>query len=118
MGLERVDHLLRALVECPEQFLELCPAFVQAEGDGDNSVDRAKAAAAMVPTDWAGALLEREPALRQVRFRLVPRKISEEVFWARYFGAVFRILEEELRASVPKTASNGSADDAGDQILL
>merc|ERR1719356_1779911 len=29
--LERVDHHLRALVESPEQFLDLCPALHEAE---------------------------------------------------------------------------------------
>mmetsp|Transcript_46598 Transcript_46598/g.94063 ORF Transcript_46598/g.94063 Transcript_46598/m.94063 type:complete len:80 (-) Transcript_46598:65-304(-) len=55
----------------------------------------------MVPLSWAAALLEQLPDLRQTRFRLVPARMSEEVFWARYFGAVFAILAEALDAAAP-----------------
>eukprot|EP00929_Paragymnodinium_shiwhaense_P012207 TRINITY_DN11897_c0_g1_i1.p2 TRINITY_DN11897_c0_g1~~TRINITY_DN11897_c0_g1_i1.p2 ORF type:complete len:191 (+),score=25.50 TRINITY_DN11897_c0_g1_i1:152-724(+) len=119
--LERADPRLRELIEGPEEFLRLCPESEQA-GQGAN----------MVPVEWAAGLLEKEPSLRQVRFKLVPRKISEEVFWARYFGAVFAILEEEIldaaplagaKARVDVASGIGSAVAAGDgtedwQILL
>jgi len=36
---------------------------------------------------WAQALLEISPKLADLRFSLVPKKISEEVFWAKIFSA-------------------------------
>ena len=53
----------------------------------------------MVPASWAESLLEKQPGLKQTRFRLVPSKVSEDNFWDRYFAAIFRLLEAELTAS-------------------
>lgn len=36
--------------------------------------------------------------MRHLRFRLVPKHISEEQFWRRYFGAVAQARAEVLRA--------------------
>ncbi|KAK9811411.1 hypothetical protein WJX72_003484 [[Myrmecia] bisecta] len=42
----------------------------------------------------AGAVLEVDAELRQLRFRLVPKHITEEQFWGRYFAAVARIKQQ------------------------
>eukprot|EP00191_Tetraselmis_sp_GSL018_P008835 CAMPEP_0177606224 /NCGR_PEP_ID=MMETSP0419_2-20121207/17181_1 /TAXON_ID=582737 /ORGANISM="Tetraselmis sp., Strain GSL018" /LENGTH=847 /DNA_ID=CAMNT_0019100547 /DNA_START=208 /DNA_END=2748 /DNA_ORIENTATION=- len=39
----------------------------------------------------AGQVLENDPGLRALRFRLVPRELSEDAFWARYFAECERI---------------------------
>ena len=36
---------------------------------------------------WAAALLEKSPSLAALRFSLVPRKMAEEVFWAKIFAS-------------------------------
>eukprot|EP00747_Dinoflagellata_sp_TGD_P171030 gnl/TRDRNA2_/TRDRNA2_204042_c0_seq1.p1 gnl/TRDRNA2_/TRDRNA2_204042_c0~~gnl/TRDRNA2_/TRDRNA2_204042_c0_seq1.p1 ORF type:complete len:193 (-),score=38.78 gnl/TRDRNA2_/TRDRNA2_204042_c0_seq1:60-638(-) len=81
--LERAEPRIHGLGESAEEFLNQCPPC---EGAG----------AAMVPVDWVKALLQELPALRDTRFKLVPRQLKEEVFWDRYFGAVFAIITEEL----------------------
>uniref|UniRef100_A0A7S4RDX4 BSD domain-containing protein n=1 Tax=Alexandrium monilatum TaxID=311494 RepID=A0A7S4RDX4_9DINO len=106
--LEEVEPRVRALGEGPEEFLGLCPPC-----DGAGS--------AMVPTSWAAALLEQLPDLRRTRFCLVPRRLSEEAFWARYFGAVFAILAEALSAAaVERTAwrPGGAAGDPRTSPLM
>lgn len=42
----------------------------------------------------AGAVLEADDGLRQLRFRLVPKYCSEEQFWNRYFAAVERVKQQ------------------------
>mmetsp|Transcript_13532 Transcript_13532/g.32309 ORF Transcript_13532/g.32309 Transcript_13532/m.32309 type:complete len:179 (+) Transcript_13532:43-579(+) len=92
--LEQVEPQVRALGECPEEFVSLCPPCDSA-------------CSAMVPPAWAAALLEQLPDLRRTRFRLVPGRLSEEVFWDRYFGAVFAILSEALDAAAPAASLAG-----------
>eukprot|EP00438_Fugacium_kawagutii_P024450 Skav202123 [mRNA] locus=scaffold1980:207593:207928:+ [translate_table: standard] len=86
-----VEPELLQFAESPEAFLQLCPPT--AEFDSTFS-------SAMVPASWAEALLEQQPGLKLTRFRLVPGKVSEDDFWDRYFAAIFRRLEAELRSSV------------------
>ncbi|CAE7747936.1 unnamed protein product, partial [Symbiodinium pilosum] len=82
--LAATEPALRGLVEVESQeFLDLCPPA-------------GPEFAAAVPASWAESLLEQQPPLRSLRLRLVPAKIAEEAFWARYFGAVFQILEDQL----------------------
>merc|ERR1740129_2132161 len=108
--LERAEPRIRALAASPEDFLELCrplqsspggttDSSAQGFGASGDGAAAANAGAAMVPSTWAAALVEQLPALKDTRYRLVPRRLSEEVFWSRYFVAVFRILTEELRAA-------------------
>mmetsp|Transcript_40796 Transcript_40796/g.82255 ORF Transcript_40796/g.82255 Transcript_40796/m.82255 type:complete len:160 (-) Transcript_40796:245-724(-) len=46
--------------------------------------------------EWAEALLEWSPSLRQVRYRLVPSRMKEEAFWSRYFAGVRSVVREQL----------------------
>ncbi|DBA86224.1 TPA: hypothetical protein ACH3X1_005730 [Trebouxia sp. C0004] len=57
----------------------------------------ASIAANQLPSDIfasAGAVLEADDGLRQLRFRLVPKYCSEEQFWNRYFAAVDRVKRQ------------------------
>ncbi|KAL0052724.1 hypothetical protein WJX82_006686 [Trebouxia sp. C0006] len=57
----------------------------------------ASIAANQLPADIlasAGAVLEADEGLRQLRFRLVPKYCSEEQFWNRYFAAVERVKQQ------------------------
>lgn len=45
---------------------------------------------------WGPPLLKLDPALAQLRFELVPKRLSEEVFWARYFQEAARSLQHEF----------------------
>ena len=47
-----------------------------------------------VVVELAAALMERIPALKSVRLRLVPSFMSEDEFWARYLSVVrFSIID-------------------------
>ncbi|CAE7892643.1 unnamed protein product, partial [Symbiodinium microadriaticum] len=81
--LSAAEPSLSSLTEL-EGFFELCPPT-------------GPEFAAAVPASWAQALLDRQPSLRSLRLRLVPAKIAEEEFWTRYLGAVFHVLEANLR---------------------
>mmetsp|Transcript_100144 Transcript_100144/g.188656 ORF Transcript_100144/g.188656 Transcript_100144/m.188656 type:complete len:178 (-) Transcript_100144:9-542(-) len=101
--LEKAEPRIRELTASTDKFLETCHC------------DDAAGAAMVLPT-WAAALLEQIPELSETRYRLVPRRLSEEVFWSRYFTAVFSIIIEELEASMPccgresESAAAGCAD--------
>jgi hypothetical protein len=88
-----VEPQLLQLAESSESFLQLCP-----EHPGE-AFEESIPSSAMVPASWAENLLEKQPGLKQTRFRLVPSKVSEDNFWDRYFAAIFRLLEAELTAS-------------------
>merc|ERR1711998_169130 len=45
---------------------------------------------------WGPSLLKLDPALAQLRFELVPQRVSEEVFWVRYFQEAARRLQHEF----------------------
>ena len=89
-----VEPQLLQLAESSESFLQLCPE----PGEAFESIP----SSAMVPASWAEHLLEKQPGLKQTRFRLVPSKVSEDNFWDRYFAAIFRLLEAELTAEATK----------------
>ena len=88
-----MEPQLLQLAESSESFLQLCPELHP--GEFEESIP----SSAMVPASWAESLLEKQPGLKQTRFRLVPSKVSEDNFWDRYFAAIFRLLEAELTAS-------------------
>ncbi|VDN30140.1 unnamed protein product [Gongylonema pulchrum] len=44
----------------------------------------------------AAALLEEDPNLRKIRFRLVPKQLSEERFWRNYFYRVSLVRQSAL----------------------
>ena len=94
-----MEPQLLQLAESSESFLHLCPEHGEA----------AEASSALVPASWAESLLEKQPGLKQTRFRLVPSKVSEENFWDRYFAAIFRLLEAELTASRDQRCSKNGA---------
>lgn len=63
---ERCEEQIDALSASVEAFVELCP--------------RATAAVSCrLPVMWAQELLEQQPGLKEVRFRLVPQRMCEEV---------------------------------------
>eukprot|EP00397_Hematodinium_sp_SG-2012_P054524 GEMP01065824.1.p1 GENE.GEMP01065824.1~~GEMP01065824.1.p1 ORF type:complete len:139 (+),score=28.42 GEMP01065824.1:105-521(+) len=72
----------------PQNFLELCP-----NGDPIKhfSFDETQAF-----VQWAQALLAEIPSLREVRFALVPKKLTEETFWHRYFAGVHRTIWDQF----------------------
>merc|ERR1712232_848003 len=86
--LEKTEHQIKALTESPQEFL-IIQRQTQAEAG--------QRASAMVPLEWVEALLEQLPSLRETRYVLVPRRMTETNFWEGYFGALFGILEAELR---------------------
>lgn len=45
----------------------------------------------------AAAALAHDPLLRQLRFRLVPKYLTEDRFWQRYFAAVARIKRDVVQ---------------------
>jgi len=48
--------------------------------------------------DWAAALLEQSETLKKIRFRCVPQKMSEDVFWSRYFCGLRYIITTQILA--------------------
>jgi len=58
----------------------------------------------------ANAALEQDSMLRELRFRMVPSRISEEAFWRSYFWHVANVKMEMLHDW--KTANSGVADGA------
>merc|ERR1712146_239203 len=47
---------------------------------------------------WGPALLELDPALAVLRFKLVPRVVPEQVFWARVFCEAASVLRNRFTA--------------------
>lgn len=62
------------------------------------------------PRLTAGKSLQRQedPALRQLRFQLVPRHVNEEQFWRRYFAAV-----AVVKCQLTSSGSAGTAQAVG-----
>ena len=54
--------------------------------------------------------LQEDAGLRLLRFQLVPRQVSEEQFWRRYFAAVGAIRREVLGAAT--AGGSGRCSDA------
>lgn len=69
----------------PQDEATFLDAFDEAEAPPD---------AAQHPS--AAAALAHDPLLRQLRFRLVPKHLTEDRFWQRYFAAVARIKREVM----------------------
>mmetsp|Transcript_42376 Transcript_42376/g.76054 ORF Transcript_42376/g.76054 Transcript_42376/m.76054 type:complete len:159 (-) Transcript_42376:48-524(-) len=46
--------------------------------------------------EWAAALLESDPSLCKVRYKLVPSKMKEEAFWSRYFAGVRQVVRRQV----------------------
>lgn len=53
----------------------------------------------------ASILLKILPSLGDVRYRLVPAKISEEEFWSRFFSAVRRRVQQHVSLSAAQKSS-------------
>jgi BSD domain len=61
-------------------FLAACPSgseTLELRCDDDSAEE--------VWLSWASSLLDKSPELSDLRFSLVPRKMPEELFWARVF---------------------------------
>mmetsp|Transcript_4297 Transcript_4297/g.10601 ORF Transcript_4297/g.10601 Transcript_4297/m.10601 type:complete len:188 (+) Transcript_4297:56-619(+) len=87
--LTKVQDLIASLTVDTDAFRQRCEASL-AEKDHFSMDDNTAYA------EWAEALLQWSPSLRRVRFKLVPARLKEEVFWSRYFAGVRRVLQEEL----------------------
>lgn len=61
--------------------------FLNDDGSTDADADAAQHPA-------AAAALAHDPNLRQLRFRLVPKHLTEDQFWQRYFAEVSRIKHD------------------------
>jgi hypothetical protein len=71
--------------------------------------------------EHAIVMLKQVPALRTLRYKLCPREMDEEHFWAKYFVLINRAVEQEPRAHAPAVlaaaaalapGSRGAAEDA------
>ena len=82
-------------------FLEDTEASVALQGQGILQ------ASAIV--ERAGAALEADERLRKRRFELVPRRATEEEFWARYFSACERAKNDLLAPSAADPGKRGLA---------
>ncbi|CEM38995.1 unnamed protein product [Vitrella brassicaformis CCMP3155] len=89
-SLDEVRERVLRLTDSVESFLEQCPPADLPDFTLDDTTTF---------VEWAGALLEQLPSLKEVRYRLVPSRIKEERFWKRYFGAIKNILTQELLAT-------------------
>ena len=91
--LQGAQDSARALSVDVESFKRLCkaplPADVGFTMDDDTNF-----------AEWAEALLEWSPELRRLRYRLVPRHLTEELFWSRYFNG----LREQIQALIFQAA--------------
>eukprot|EP00931_Biecheleriopsis_adriatica_P069686 TRINITY_DN43488_c0_g1_i1.p1 TRINITY_DN43488_c0_g1~~TRINITY_DN43488_c0_g1_i1.p1 ORF type:complete len:567 (+),score=102.08 TRINITY_DN43488_c0_g1_i1:62-1702(+) len=94
--LKAVQAAATALTEDIDAFLSKCPHRLPKDSGFTMDDDTNFA-------EWAGALLEWNPELRKVRFRLVPQRMKEEVFWSRYFAglrtAVRRLMFDDADSS-------------------
>eukprot|EP00927_Polykrikos_kofoidii_P085318 TRINITY_DN9255_c0_g2_i1.p1 TRINITY_DN9255_c0_g2~~TRINITY_DN9255_c0_g2_i1.p1 ORF type:complete len:151 (-),score=39.97 TRINITY_DN9255_c0_g2_i1:168-620(-) len=72
------------LTACPEELPRSCPEVTV----GENTT--------LAYMEWAEALLEWNEELRKVRFKLVPKRMKEAVFWSRYFAGVRRTVQKTL----------------------
>eukprot|EP00413_Alexandrium_margalefii_P038127 CAMPEP_0204595274 /NCGR_PEP_ID=MMETSP0661-20131031/52576_1 /ASSEMBLY_ACC=CAM_ASM_000606 /TAXON_ID=109239 /ORGANISM="Alexandrium margalefi, Strain AMGDE01CS-322" /LENGTH=156 /DNA_ID=CAMNT_0051605777 /DNA_START=18 /DNA_END=488 /DNA_ORIENTATION=- len=60
--------------------------------------------------EWAEALLEWSASLRQVRYRLVPSRMREEVFWSRYFAGVRSTVRDQLFRGEAEGGCEGASE--------
>eukprot|EP00438_Fugacium_kawagutii_P021202 Skav201599 [mRNA] locus=scaffold152:765980:768765:+ [translate_table: standard] len=91
-----------ALSRDVDSFMRMCPTSLPKAGLGNLSASVTPPQEAGFSMDdetnfaeWAGALLEWNPELRQGMLpRLVPRRLSETTFWSRYFAALRSEIQE------------------------
>ncbi len=50
--------------------------------------------------DWAETLLEQQECLRELRFKLVPRRLSEVEFWHKYFTRAKYLLISSIIVNI------------------
>merc|ERR1711972_576985 len=87
-----------ALTQDVDTFLRKCPE--QLPGNSGFTMDDDT-----VFAEWAAALLEWSAALRHVRYRLVPARRCEDVFWSRYFAGLRAAVRDNVfgePSEVPK----------------
>ncbi|CAK9025794.1 unnamed protein product [Durusdinium trenchii] len=101
----------RALTRDTDSFLRLCPSSLP-PNSGFTMDDSTNFA------EWAGALLEWNSELRRVRFELVPRRLTENGFWSRYFAALRReiqqlIFHDEDTEEGQHPLANGDGSESG-----
>jgi len=69
------------------------------------------------------AALEKDPNLNQARFALVPKHISEDLFWRNYFYRIhiikqaYNILEESSPKGTTNAATEGQSSPEGDKPI-
>eukprot|EP00743_Colponemidia_sp_Colp-15_P007272 GILK01007853.1.p1 GENE.GILK01007853.1~~GILK01007853.1.p1 ORF type:complete len:148 (+),score=24.14 GILK01007853.1:33-476(+) len=51
---------------------------------------------------WASLLLRREDSLRACRFKMVPRRLKEDIFWRHYFFHLRRLIREHFQTESPE----------------
>ena len=80
--LTQVRNSLEEIWKNEDAFREAC------DGAGDDAIQLAcdEDSEEQVWLSWAAALLEKSPKLSALRYALVPRKMSETVFWQKVFG--------------------------------
>mmetsp|Transcript_4787 Transcript_4787/g.9718 ORF Transcript_4787/g.9718 Transcript_4787/m.9718 type:complete len:144 (+) Transcript_4787:24-455(+) len=97
--LSSIQQAAETLTQDVETFLHRCPDELPKSCGFSLEDDKAFA-------EWAAALLEWSGTLRQVRYRLVPGRIKEEVFWSRYFAGLRAVVRRDV-------FGNGHADPDG-----
>ena len=95
----------RALTRDAGTFLQVCPNELP-QDSGFSMDDDTNFA------EWAGALLEWNSELRFVRFRLVPRRLTEEAFWSRYFAALRKSIQDLLFQETSSDEEPDAPDEA------
>mmetsp|Transcript_69723 Transcript_69723/g.167379 ORF Transcript_69723/g.167379 Transcript_69723/m.167379 type:complete len:200 (+) Transcript_69723:63-662(+) len=105
--LVKVQELIGSLTQDVEAFRRICQQSLTEKDHFSMDDDTAYA-------EWAEALLQWSEQLRRVRFRLVPARMKEEVFWNRYFAGVRMVLQKELFTHL----EDDSSDDDIDQRCL
>ncbi|KAF8823062.1 BSD domain-containing protein [Cardiosporidium cionae] len=91
------------LTEDGDTFLYRCPKSDVEEFSFDDHSDF---------LEWSQFLLRQVPSLAAVRYALVPKRISEDEFWKRYYTALREIviaqIEHTNKGSIPKESSSSN----------
>eukprot|EP00899_Mesostigma_viride_P023538 jgi/Mesvir1/4369/Mv02447-RA.2 len=82
------SHML-SIGRMPERYLHKRPAHLVAMMPAENNMRT------------AGAVLRVDRNLRAIRFRYVPKRMSEERFWQRYFTALAIIRHDVMEVHLP-----------------
>eukprot|EP00929_Paragymnodinium_shiwhaense_P048788 TRINITY_DN24626_c0_g1_i6.p1 TRINITY_DN24626_c0_g1~~TRINITY_DN24626_c0_g1_i6.p1 ORF type:complete len:281 (-),score=58.49 TRINITY_DN24626_c0_g1_i6:325-1167(-) len=92
--LEGIQAAVKTLTTDADAFLAACPKELENSSSCPSvSVGEDTKLAYM---EWAEALLEWNPELRRVRFKLVPSRMREVTFWSRYFAGVRRVVQKSV----------------------